>query len=287
MKADAEAGKKIGLAVRTRDDEARARLIEEALPGIPVPFLLDLVERIQAPERMDYEGAEILLRQSAPKISVRLRSASKEPFTVKWIEGFEPGDVFYDGGANVGAYSLIAAKSSGGAVRTFAFEPSAPSYHDLCLNVVLNDCAASVTPVPLALWSETALIPFAHFSLEPGTSNHRFDFETGYRDLDREWNQQQPAVSIDDAVALFGLPVPTHVKLDTEGSELRILAGAATTLSNPAWRTILMEFDSDEKETGPAEVEELIGPHGFELRDSYAPQKEGAVFHHLYARDAR
>src|SRR4051794_37732121 len=111
---------------------------------------------------MDYEHADILLRRSAPKIDLRLRSAAKEPWTVKWIEAFEPGDVFYDIGANVGAYSLLAAKVGGGAVPVVAFEPSAPTYHDLCVNVALNGCDEIVTPLPFALWSETTLIPFVH-----------------------------------------------------------------------------------------------------------------------------
>ena len=98
---------------------------------------------------MDYEGAEILLRRSAPKIELRLRSVAKEPWTVKWIETFLPGDVFYDVGANVGAYSLLAAKANDGAVPVVAFEPSAPTYHDLCVNIALNGCDEIVTPLPI------------------------------------------------------------------------------------------------------------------------------------------
>src|SRR5262245_38910705 len=133
-----------------------------------------LRQMLQEPERMDYEGAEILLRRSAPKIELRLRSVAKEPWTVKWIETFLPGDVFYDVGANVGAYSLPAAKANAGAVPVVAFEPSAPTYHDLCVNIALNGCDEIVTPLPIALWSETALIPFVHHTLEPGSSDHSF-----------------------------------------------------------------------------------------------------------------
>jgi FkbM family methyltransferase len=239
---------------------------------------LDLLEELQAPARMDYDSEEILLRQSSRKIEIRLRSASKEPWTVSWIEEwFRPGDVFYDIGANVGAYALLAAKASGKTVRTFAFEPSAPTYHDLCLNIALNDCADCVTPLPFALWSETALIPFGHLSLVPGSSSHAFSFDGDEEIL---FHQRQPALSLDDAARLFDLPSPSHVKLDTEACELEILAGATTILAASRLRSIMIELDPDESTDA---VEAHLDPHGFELVETYR-RKPGGVFWNLYAR---
>ena len=236
-----------------------------------------LLQLLQTPERMDYEPADILLRRSARKIDRRLHSVAKEPWTVKWIEGFEPGDVFYDVGANVGAYSLLAAKASGGAVAVVAFEPSAPSYHDLCVNVGLNDCDEIVTPLPIALWSETTLIPFVHLSLEPGSSNHSFDpSEHG-----GELRQRQPAMTLDDCIGLFDLPPPTHLKLDTEGCDEHVLRGAQSTLSRTGCRSVLVELDADE----PAgALEELLLPHGFALVDSYGVGKPGRCTYNHYVR---
>ena len=48
----------------------------------------------------------------------------KEAGTVAWISrSVGPGDVFYDVGANIGIYSLLAALCAGPAGRVFAFEP--------------------------------------------------------------------------------------------------------------------------------------------------------------------
>ena len=74
---------------------------------------------------------------------------------MRWIEGFVgPGDVFYDIGANVGAYSLIAARATANRARILAFEPVPSSFLDLSRNVALNACADSVVALPFALWSE-------------------------------------------------------------------------------------------------------------------------------------
>lgn len=47
----------------------------------------------------------------------------KEPCTIAWIAGFGRGDVLVDVGANVGMYTIWAAKTRG--TRVFAFEPEA------------------------------------------------------------------------------------------------------------------------------------------------------------------
>jgi FkbM family methyltransferase len=258
-------------------------LVAEALAAMPGKTRVDLIERASPPAAMDYGRHEILLRQSSRVTAgMRLRSARKEPFTVAWVEQFQPGDVFYDVGANVGAYALIAAKSSESTVLSYAFEPSAPSFLDLFHNVILNDCAESVVPLPFALWSETTLIEFSHCSLAPGSSKHTFDFATARGDLPILYRQHQPAVSMDDAVRLFGLRPPTHVKLDTEGSELEILHGAAETLSNPGWRTILIELD----EPGRArQIEDVVSAHGFGLAERCVYDRgETSMVYHLYSR---
>src|SRR5947199_3985553 len=69
--------------------------------------------------RIDYDGAEIVIGvTSRAEIMSRLTPVAKEPWTVRWLEqGIRDGDVFYDIGANVGTYSLIAAAQQRSAVR--------------------------------------------------------------------------------------------------------------------------------------------------------------------------
>ena len=48
--------------------------------------------------------------------------SSKEPETLEWIESFNKKSIFWDIGANIGLYSIYAAKYNN--VQVYAFEPS-------------------------------------------------------------------------------------------------------------------------------------------------------------------
>jgi len=75
--------------------------------------------------RVDYAGAQIHLKLSSPQEVKRLTACAKEPWTIEWIETWlGPGETLYDIGANVGAYSLVAAEQHGGDVSVVAFEPA-------------------------------------------------------------------------------------------------------------------------------------------------------------------
>src|SRR4051812_16333710 len=89
--------------------------------------------------RLDYEPAEIHLGLTSRDEFHRLRSCEKEPWTVRWIEEYlKPGQVLYDVGANVGAYTLVAAIAVPEA-RVLAFEPAPANFAALSGNLELND----------------------------------------------------------------------------------------------------------------------------------------------------
>jgi FkbM family methyltransferase len=186
---------------------------------------------------------------------------AKEPFTVDWIErSIKPGDVFYDIGANVGPYSLIAAKATGNGARVFAFEPSASSFHDLSRNVLLNGCAESIVPLPLALWSESRLLSFTYHSLVPGASMHRVSSDLRSQ---RPLTETIIGFRLDDLVERFGLRVPTHAKIDVDGYELEVLRGAKRTLARPEWRSIIVELDREDTDRNRS-IKALLADAGFD-----------------------
>ena len=123
--------------------------------------------------RMDYPRHDIFLAiESEVEYLFRLNSCKHEPETVRWIEtDFEEGQVFYDVGANVGAYSLIASRFHQGSVRVYAFEPSSPNYAQLCKNININN-SQNIVPLPLALSDKTSIDTFNYSSLLPGGALH-------------------------------------------------------------------------------------------------------------------
>lgn len=192
---------------------------------------------------MDYKKSRIVLRvDSLTEWDMRLRSARKEPETIHWLEShLRAGDVFFDVGANVGTYSLVAAKSTQGQCRIFAFEPMAANYMRLVENVIKNGCGGGIVSLPLALSDRTEIARFQLASLDTGAAEHPgLSFGGGgaaglFQDL--------VCVRLDNAVELFSLPWPNHMKIDVDGAELKILSGGEKTLRRPELRSILMEVD--------------------------------------------
>jgi FkbM family methyltransferase len=232
-----------------------AELIGQLADRLHVKSTAQLAESLTPTRELDYSAHPIRLEISSPAIGRRLDSVAKEPFTVDWLETIEPGDVFYDIGANVGPYSLIAAKATGGRAGVFAFEPSPASFAALARNVEINECSDCVTPLPLALWSKTGLVPVSWRSGNAGRARHRLDTET-------ESAAMVVGIRLDDFVEKLGGPVPTHAKVDVDGYEADVLLGAARTLARPEWRSIMVELDPKESPRNQ-EIRNLLAETGF------------------------
>jgi len=239
-----------------RGAELLTRLVGEIGPNVAS----ELVDRFTPTGQLDYAPHRIELVLGSHRIVGRLSSVEKEPFTVDWIESIEPGDVLYDIGANVGPYSLIAAKATGNRARVFAFEPSPSTFRDLFRNVILNDCAESITPLPLALWSENRVLSFKFHLFRSGAAKHRLatDLDAGHPRVARV-----VGVRLDDLVERFGLPVPTHAKIDVDGGELEVLRGAMRTLKRPEWRSILIELELGGETEQNRAAKALLADAGF------------------------
>jgi FkbM family methyltransferase len=203
--------------------------------------------------RLDYAGAEILVGvTSRSELTSRLRPAAKEPWTVAWIErSVRAGDVLWDVGANIGAYSLIAASLGREAVTIVAAEPAFPNYAALCDNVVLNGRQEAVLPLPVLLGRSTGLVTLG--IAEAGAAEH----QVGGGGL--------PTLSyrLDDLVSGLGVPAPTLLKIDVDGAEADVLAGADAALARPELRTVLVEIER----AGGDAVAETLQAAGLELAE--------------------
>lgn len=81
-----------------------------------------------------------------------------------------PGDVFIDGGSNVGLYTLVAASCVGGEGHVFAFEP-APGVRLSTLRNVVTSGFPQVNVLPYALSEAWGWASFRVAPLEGGTSS--------------------------------------------------------------------------------------------------------------------
>jgi FkbM family methyltransferase len=235
--------------------------------------------------RLDFPGTDIWLHTTSPaEQRWRAMSCAKEPWTVEWIlQEVHKGEVLYDIGANVGTFSLIAAKHCG--ALAVAFEPGYASFARLCENIHLNGCSRTIVPVPLPLADKTGLVSFKYRSLDPGQSRHHLrdtPWSPGsLTDPGARFIQPVCAMTLDAVYTEFGLSAPHHLKIDVDGAELRVLRGATAVLRCAQLRTILVEADTEQWEP----VHELLTRSGFVLRSQHKwDHKPHAPTYAVFAR---
>lgn len=191
---------------------------------------------------------------------------TKEPDTIAWIQGMAPGEVFLDVGANIGLYSLYAALRG---LRVYAFEPEAQNYALLCRNICVNKL--EVHAYAVALSDKFAVDELYLSGLAAGGSCHSFGQSTNFKGENAEFPFRQGCMScrIDE------LPfVPQHIKIDVDGLEHKVIAGAVRTLQHI--KSVLVELNRNL----PAHLVlfEILSDMGFKTDDAQmetALRKEG------------
>jgi FkbM family methyltransferase len=202
---------------------------------------------------------------------------TKEPDTIEWIAAFAADDVVVDIGANVGMYTIWAAKARG--VRVFAFEPEAENYALLNRNIHANGLDERVQAFCIALSDAPGFGRLYLSERFAGGSCHSFGESLDHNNRPRASPFSQGCVSttLDVLVAGGAIPVPTHVKLDVDGIEPRVIAGARTTLADRRVRSVLIEINTALDEHW--EIVDVMLEFGFDYSQSQvegAQRKEGA-----------
>ena len=205
---------------------------------------------------------------SALEYSLRARkSYSRERITMDWLRNtVDSGDVVYDVGANVGAYSLYAGKklitSSG---RVYAFEPAFFNFSALCTNIEVNSLNKAVLPFPIAFGDEPRPDSLFLSSTISGSALHA----VGRQESDGEqftprFVQGIFSITIDEFSSFEDVMFPNHIKIDVDGTEGAILRGMLLTMSDPRLKSIMIEVNGNRENNS---VEELLHSNGFELVD--------------------
>lgn len=168
---------------------------------------------------------------------------TKEPDTVSWIRAMTAGSVFYDVGANIGLYTMLAAKQG---LRVFAFEPEGQNFALLVRNLALNRISKeSVVAYPFCITDGQSINTLRLQSLQVGGSCHSYASDLNYKREEKQWAYEQGSVgfSLDALVFEAGMPQPDHIKVDVDGFEDKVLLGAERVLRNT--KSILVEMDSN------------------------------------------
>ncbi len=256
------------------------RRVKEALKHRTIKLLGYLAKMQQRIVPCYVNGQVILLDVQSELEQFRASTyATKEPETLEWIERyFKTDDVLYDVGANIGLYSLYAARVLKGRCQIYAFEPEALNHAKLNQNIFLNGFSGQITPCCLALtetlgFDRLYLNPecFQRFGqgqdqgLAPGGAMHNFgaakDFQgESFRPIHE---QGMLGVPLDRLWKEWGFDFPTHIKIDVDGLEEEVIAGADETIRDPRLKSVLVEISVGR--SGKHPIIDLFASAGFDL----------------------
>jgi FkbM family methyltransferase len=146
------------------------------------------------------------------------------------VHALRPGDVFVDVGANVGAYTILAAGVSG--ANCVALEPVPRTFGSLLDNVRLNDLMSRVVCRNVAAGSAEGTLAF---TADLDALNHAVAQNESSKSV-----LNVPVTTLD---TILRETLPTLIKIDVEGFETRVIEGAEQTLRRPSLLAVLMELN--------------------------------------------
>ena len=164
------------------------------------------------------------MKGAAHFIAPRLNEFNDMAFVMHFLRA---GELFADVGANVGAFTVLAAGVAG--ARAVAFEPSPETFAMLSRNVGVNGLQDRVRPVHAAVGRQPGTV---QFSVGLGTENHVA--------AATETASSRPTQMTTLDAELAGNPA-VLLKVDVEGFETEVFAGAAETLKNQSLQAIIIE----------------------------------------------
>lgn len=166
-------------------------------------------------------------------------------------------EVFWDIGANVGYFTLVAATALQNRGQIIALEPGGNAYARLCDNLALNRFD-QVRTYQLAA-ADTA--GEARLYLAGGVA----DSGASLFDHGQDGYEVVRTVALDDLLASQGLRPPDLIKMDVEGAELAVLKGAARLLSGFSPLLLLEMEDKTLAAAGATKgaIQQLLSGYGY------------------------
>jgi FkbM family methyltransferase len=207
---------------------------------------------------------------------------TKEPETIEWIDGFEENSVFWDIGANVGVYSLYAGLKK--EVEVVAFEPATPNLYALNRNIEINQLGKKILALGIAFNDVTRLDQFYMSNTEIGSALHSFSQATDWqgKTFSPKFKQGVIGFSIDEFIRKFSPKFPTHIKIDVDGIESKIVEGGRETIADPRLKSVFVELDENQPEL-IRPVVSAIEQAGLKLcAKKHAPMFDNSEFASVY-----
>ena len=173
----------------------------------------------------------------------------KEPETLNWIDNFKKKKniIFWDIGANIGLYSIYAAKIHK-KIKVYSFEPSFLNLNALGRNIYINKLINKIHIFQLPLGNkvnkfqhmlETEVCEggaLSSFGIHKDPSGKKFKENNSYSIL---------GTTLDEIINKKIIELPDYIKIDVDGLEHLILMGFKNNLKNKKIKSILVEVNEN------------------------------------------
>ena len=194
------------------------------------------------------------------------------------VTGLHPGDTFIDVGANVGYFTVLAARRVGDTGRVYAFEPHPDARARLAANLARNGVAHRVE-----ICSD-ALSDVDGGAVELFVPGHESSLST-LRPATAAVPASKFTRSIPVRTTTFDAWLRTHpcdpalIKLDVEGAEDLVFRGMENTLRSHPPRRIVCETTEGSAADG------MLRAYGYRVQSIEAPSDAVVYGNFLYERD--
>jgi FkbM family methyltransferase len=235
-----------------RADNA-SRVRRELWPLLRQPFAVSWLDNSKL---FLYPGNE-----TSRSVFVTGRYEPNEFFLLQRV--IKPGMTFIDAGANMGLYSIFAARRVGARGKVLALEPSGREFEILQRNVKLN-LLTNVITIRKAVSDRASEVELSVAPLEKSGHNTLGAF--GY-DTPLAHRERVQAERLDDIVYGEGLARVDVIKMDIEGAEMAALRGAVETLRQfkPVLILELSDRSLQHQGTGSGEVLAWLEQQGYRV----------------------
>jgi FkbM family methyltransferase len=205
-----------------------------------------IASRLRAEIEFEWiEGAKLIVRRgmtgATGNVYCGLHEFAEMGFLLHLLR---PKDLFLDVGANIGSYTILAARVC--KARAIAFEPDPDAAGALRRNLAINHLSALVDVREAALGGVHGQIPF---TVGLDTMNR----------VARPGDKWTRVVSVERLDDIPEAAAPTLIKLDVEGFEEQVLSGASRVLESPSLLAVHSELCSPT-------VQDTLRSFGFEHR---------------------
>jgi len=152
------------------------------------------------------------------------------------------GDVFIDGGANIGFYSILSSKFVGSKGKVISFEPTSTCYNYLLKNIKINK-KKNIFPVKKAISNKNSTVLF-----KVGENSEENSIVKNSNKKDNIIKIK--AISIDSYCKNKKIKKVNLIKLDIEGQELQALKGSRNTILKNKDIKIIFELNISKRKDG-------------------------------------